>query len=127
MIGHRLPPLFERHRDDVAKLVAEHKSNALALDLSELNQLIPGLPGHLLDVLRETQAWLHSGGSRFSQLRSVYEAAEQSRKGDRARLNSRFGGQQRRADWSAQQHPLAEPLHFRWRNVCRLLNDLEQA
>ena len=32
---------------------------------------------------------------------------------------------QRRAEWDNEKHPLAEPLHYRWGNVKRMLMDLE--
>jgi hypothetical protein len=113
-----------RHRDDVAKMVAEHATDAMKLDLSALSAMAPGLPGYLSEVLAETQKWL-SGRQRVDSLQEVYCIAEVRRKGARARLANNLGGQNRRAEWSAEEHPLAEPLHFRWGNVRRLLNDLE--
>ena len=119
-------PGTSRHHDNVKELVAEHSEDALALDLSVLSVLVPTLPGSLKDVLSETQKWLVSNRQRVSSLRDVYQKAEVQRKGARARLASNMGGVRRRAEWNAEQHPLAEPLHFRWGNVCRLLNDLEK-
>jgi hypothetical protein len=106
-------------------MVAEHMADATRLDLSALNPIAPGLPGYLMDVLTETQKWLLSGRQRVDSLQDVYRTAEVRRKGLRARLANNLGGQSRRAEWSAEDHPLAEPLHFRWGNVRRLLNDLE--
>lgn len=118
-------PRTTRHRDDVAKMVAELGADAIKLDLSALNAMAPGLPAYLLDVLAETQKWLVSGRQQLESLQDVYRTAEVRRKGARARLANNLGGQSRRAEWSAEEHPLAEPLHFRWGNVRRLLNDLE--
>jgi hypothetical protein len=112
------------HRVDAQKLVAEYGKDAQALDISVLNTLVPGLPEYLVDVLRETQKWLLSGRQRVVGLRDVYQLAEVQRKGSRARLASNLGGQRRRAEWNAEDHPFAEPLHFRWGNVRRLLSDL---
>ena len=114
-----------RHRDDVRKLVAEHSDDARALDLSELHGFVPGLPDYLANVLSQTQKWLSSGTQNVSPLRDVYQEAEIQRKGARARLANTLGGQRRRAEWIAEDHPLAEPLHFRWGNVRRLLTDLK--
>jgi hypothetical protein len=105
--------------------VAAHGVAAKALDISALKTLVPGLPSYLIDVLSETQKWLQSSQQKVDGLRDVYQRAEVQRKGVRARLASNLGGQGRRADWSAEKHPLAEPLHFRWDNVRRLLSDLE--
>jgi len=113
-----------RHRDDVKKLVAEQGVDASELDLSALNALVPDLPSYLRDVLAETQKWVVSGRQRVDNLRDVYQKAEDNRKGSRARLADNMGGRGRRAVWSAQDHSLAEPLHFRWGNVRRLLNDI---
>ena len=114
-----------RHRDDVRKLVAEHAEDAKALDLSELRGFVPDLPVYLANVLLQTQKWLSSGAQNISPLHDVYEEAEVGRKGSRARLANTLGGKRRRAEWSAEDHPLAEPLHFRWGNVRRLLTDLK--
>lgn len=118
-------PRTTRHRDDVAKMVSEQGADAMKLELSALNVTAPGLPGYLIDVLAETQKWLLSGRQRVDGLQDVYRTAEIRRKGARARLANNLGGQNRRAEWDPLKHPLAEPLHFRWGNVCRLLNDLE--
>ena len=58
-------------------------------------------------------------------LLDVYARAEISRKNDRARLASTQFGVDRRMEWQAERHGLAEPLHYRWGNVKRLLRDLE--
>jgi len=113
------------HRDDLAKMVSDQGIDAIKLDLSALNAITPELPGYLLDVLTETQKWLVSDRQRVDSLQDVYRTAEVRRKGARARLANNLGGQNRRAEWEAKKHPLAEPLHFRWKNVCGLLNDLE--
>jgi hypothetical protein len=113
------------HRNDLAKMVSDQGTDAIKLDLSVLNAMTPNLPGYLLDVLTETQKWLISDRQRVDSLQDVYRTAEVRRKGARARLANNLGGQNRRAEWEALKHPLAEPLHFRWGNVRRLLIDLE--
>ena len=113
------------HRDDLAKMASDQGTDAIKLDLSALNAMTPDLPGYLLDVLTETQKWLVFDRKRVDSLQDVYRIAEVRRKGARARLANNLGGQNRRAEWEALKHPLAEPLHFRWGNVRRLLNDLE--
>ena len=118
-------PATTLHRVDTQRQVAVHGVAAKALDISALKTLVPGLPSYVTEVLSETQKWLQSGQQKVDGLRDVYQRAEVQRKGVRARLASNLGGQGRRADWSAEKHPLAEPLHFRWGNVRRLLNDLE--
>ena len=85
---------------------------------------MPALPDYLEAVLYATQKWLLSGGVRVAGLRDPYFRAEERRKGSRARLANSLNGKYRRAEWRAEEHPLAEPLHFRWGNVCRLLADL---
>jgi len=113
-----------RHREDVRKMVAEFGNDAMALDMAELRSLVPGLSGYLADVLVQTHKWLHAGKDAVAPLRDIYQLAEVERKGSRARLAANLGGRRRRAEWSAADHPLAAPLHFRWQNVCRLLIDL---
>lgn len=115
------------HRVNTQEMVLKNGAAAKSLDISALNAMVPGLPGYLTDVLSETQKWLQSGHQKVDSLRDVYQIAEVHRKGARARLARNLGGQDRRAQWNAEKHPLAEPLHFRWGNVRRLLNDLEPA
>ena len=112
-------------RDHLRTLIEIYGDNARALDLKALENLVPDLPSHLLNVLRATQDWLRVQQSDLSELRAVYANAEQARKGLRARLPDNVAGRQRRAEWDPQQQPLAVPLHYRWSNVRRLMTDLQ--
>ncbi len=112
------------HHDHLQKLVATYGEDAKALDMAALKLLVPGLPDYLDTVLHETQIWLQSGRVQIAGLREAYFRAEFKRKGLRARLANSLAGKHRRAEWSVEEHPLAEPLHFRWNNVRRLLTDL---
>ena len=60
-------------------------------------------------------------------LHETYEAAERRRKGRRARLVRSIAGREKRQEWLPTEHPVAEPLHYRWRQVRRLLLDLQAA
>ncbi len=113
-----------RHRDHLDEMVTVHGKAALGLDIDQLKTLIPGLSTELLDVLIATQQWLNSKTSAFTVLQHVYANAESRRKGPRARLAGSLAGQKRRTEWESDEHPLAEPLHYRWRNVRTLLTDL---
>ncbi len=105
-------------------MVAENGKDATKLDLPALDVLVPDITNHLRNVILETQKWVISGRQRVEDLREVYAAAEINRKQNRARLTSDFGGRSRRNEWSAEDQTLAQPLHFRWDNVKRLLIDL---
>lgn len=113
-----------RHRDHLDEMVALYGKEARALDTEQLKALFPGLSTHLRAVLSATQQWLNSKTSALIELQPVYATAELQRKGTRARLASSLAGQKRRAEWESDEHPLAEPLHYRWRNVRTLLTDL---
>lgn len=113
-----------RHREDVKKMLAEQGKEASKLDLFALDDLVPDMSSYLRNVLSETQKWVISGQQRVEDLRDVYSAAEFDRKKQRSRLANNLGGRSRRAEWSAEDQTLAQPLHFRWGNVRRLLIDL---
>ena len=114
----------QSHRAHLKEMIYKHKREALDLDIEALDQDAPqSLPSRILDVLRETQRWLQRDSSCLD-LRSVYERAEIRRKGRRARLARTLAGQERRVEWNSENYPLAEPLHYRWGNVKRLLGDL---
>ena len=105
-------------------MIETYGDDARALDLMALGRLVPDLPRHLWTVLRATQDWLGAQELDLGGLRAVYATAEQARKGLRARLPDNVAGRQRRAEWDPQLQPLAVPLHYRWSNVRRLMNDL---
>ena len=114
------------HRARLAELVEAEGGDARHLDLDALDLLLPGLPDNLRRVLSATRAWLASGRTDPGSLRECYEGAEGARKGDRARLPDTVGGRKRRAEWDPEQHRPAQPLHYRWSNVRRLLADLHR-
>ncbi len=118
--------MSRQHRDHLQQLVQEHRSKALKLDVTAVQQDAPyPMPASILDVVTETQRWLRSGRD-YTQLRPVYEEIELRRKGQRARLSRTLASRERRAEWNTETspHPLAEPLEYRWRNMQRLLGDL---
>jgi hypothetical protein len=116
------------HRNHLPKIVEEHASRASRVELATLGDDIASrIPTSLVDVLRETLDWLASGAHNLMALHPVYERAECSRKGQRARLPNTLNGRDRRMEWDYEKHSRGEPLHYRWPNVSRLLSDLWEA
>jgi hypothetical protein len=112
------------HRDALPAVVEAHQQAALQLNQQSLLDDVGGLPEVVVTVLTETLAWLAAGGGDPAPLRVPYAAAERARKRQRARLTDDLSGRERRLEWENTQHTLAEPLHFRWGNVQRLISDL---
>jgi hypothetical protein len=112
-------------QDHLRTMIETYGGDARALDLAELSELLPDLSDHLCAVLRATQDWLKAKQVDFAPLRSVYAVAEQARKGLRARLPDNVAGRQRRAEWDPLLQPLAEPIHYRWKNIRQLMTDLQ--
>lgn len=112
-----------KHRDNLPKVLDAHGSTASRLDPGKLLQDAVTIPPVLREVVEQTLAWLASGARDPMALLEAYEHAECFRKQQRARL-SRVFGESRRLEWDNDRHPLAEPLHYRWRQVSGLLNDL---
>lgn len=115
------------HRGHLRQMIELYGHDARPIDLNGLSALLPNLSDHLSRVLSETHDWLTAGDPDPGVLYETYAKAERSRKGLRARLPDNVAGRQRRAEWDPHQHPLAEPLHYRWPNVRRLLADLQAA
>ena len=113
------------HQDHLEKMIALHGHDAGDLDLKALSDYLPNLPEDLSDVLSKTLDWVAVGDTDPSALSETYSKAECNRKGLRARLPDTVAGRQRRAEWDPKEHRLAEPLHYRWPNVRRLLTDLQ--
>jgi hypothetical protein len=126
-IAHAKDGLSEStiHRSHLRQMIETYGHDARAIDLKALSALLPSLSSDLSRVLSETLGWLAAGGSDPGALYEAYAKAERGRKGLRARLPNNVAGRQRRAEWDPHQHPLAEPLHYRWPNVRRLLADLQ--
>lgn len=104
--------------------VAELGPSALRLDIQALHQTFPTLPNDLITVLTATRDWLAARAKPVDVLLEPYSHAEHARKTLRARLPDREAARKRRADWVAEDHPRATPLHYRWFTVRRLLTDL---
>jgi hypothetical protein len=123
--GRTMP---KTHRARLRAVLADFKSDALGLEIPAMVSDAPSrLNGGILKVLTSTQEWLRGPKREFMDLRDVYTEAEQRRKGRRARLVATLGGRERRAEWLPQKHTPAEPLHYRWPKVKRLLQDLGAA
>lgn len=121
-------PTETTHRDHLLAVMKEHAEQALAVEVQKLSTSVPNLnvSMELMTVLTSTQEWLKQGNhSRLSaSLEEAYRRAEVRRKGVLARLSTSQSGVTRRSEWTPQGHALAEPLHYRWRNVKRMLSDL---
>jgi hypothetical protein len=115
----------DRHRAYLKTILKRHQQQALELDIPVLEQDVSAVPQYFLEVLKATQRWLCAPQDPMKLL-DIYAATERRRKGSRARLVATPLGRQRRAEWSNEQHPLAEPLHYRWARVYRMLSDLEE-
>jgi hypothetical protein len=117
------------HRRHLPEVIAEYREEAMELDIDGVRRdVADGINQNILTVLLETQAWLRRSRSPLEDLHHIYEEAELGRKDrSRARLAKTIAGRQRRAEWVAEEHPLATPLHYRWGNVRRPLMDLQSA
>ncbi|ABB33275.1 hypothetical protein GeomeDRAFT_2240 [Geobacter metallireducens RCH3] len=115
------------HRKQILKTIPQYITPAKNLDISSVEQDIPGIPPQFTTLLRETQLWLNKGGHNYLDLLEVYQKAEIRRKGTRSRLPSTPAAKKRRAEWGIEDNTLAEPLSYRWYNVRRILSDLRSA
>jgi len=113
------------HQDHLEEMMDLHGHDAGDIDLNVLSDLLPDLPDDLSSVLSETLSWLSVGDPDPLALAEAYSKAEHNRKGQRARLPDTVAGRQRRTEWNPDEQRLAEPLHYRWPNVRRLLTDLQ--
>ena len=113
------------HQDHLEEMIELHGHDAGDVDLNALSDFLPNLPEDLSGVLSETLDWVAVGDPDPSALSETYSKAEHNRKGLRARLPDTVAGRQRRAEWDPDEHRPAEPLHYRWPNVRRLLTDLQ--
>ena len=114
----------DRHRSYLREVMSAYRSDALDLDIPAMLFDVPGIPGTFREVLEQTQLWVKKGSMNTAELQFLYEKAETRRKGQRARLSKTLAGRNRRAEWDPQEQTLAEPLHYRWFQVRRLLTDL---
>jgi hypothetical protein len=115
-----------RHRDRLITMIGTHGDVAVKLDIVGLETDIGALPPRLHAVIAATKSWLASGRTDPSELFEVYCRAE-ARKGPKARLAQTPSGRSRRAEWSTDDHVLADVLHYRWAQVRTLLSDIAVA
>jgi hypothetical protein len=120
---HRPQP--DLHRAALKEAIAVWGRQASQLDMDLFLEDMGNLPISVETVLKKSWEWVRKSNSDPMVLKEVYARAEISRKGDRARLSDNQFGVDRRMEWQAENHPRAEPLHYRWGNVKRLLRDLE--
>ncbi len=120
-------PTPEIHREYLKKIIELYSDDALSLDVRSVEKEMPQLiKSRIINVLYSTQQWL-KGARNPSELLELYRQIELARKGQRARLADNLAGQLRRAEWMPENHPLAQPLSYRWGNVQRLLADLRDS
>lgn len=117
-------PTDRRHRNHLSGVLNRFSDMGRKLDHDALREDLPGLPLYLHDVLDMTLNWLKKPKNPLA-LRDVYAKAEEMRKGRRARLPGSLSAKERRAEWQPEDQTLAEPIHYRWPNVVRLLKDLK--
>jgi len=117
-----------RH-DSLKELVGQYGGEALKLNIEETLIDFPELNGKkIMNVLRDTKSWLKDGGKKPQRLQRCYEAAEFARKGPvRVKLPNTPHARERRREWSINKdnRKKSEPLHYRWKNVRRLLMDMQ--
>lgn len=118
-------PQGDHHRADLRDAVERWGAQARRLDINLFLGDVGHLPSPVEEVLRKSLTWICSGAKNPMPLLDAYGRAEISRKGNRARLANNQFGVDRRMEWQGHLHPKAEPLHYRWSNVKRLLRDLE--
>ncbi|MGY4348926.1 hypothetical protein ACVWXM_005393 [Bradyrhizobium sp. GM7.3] len=112
------------HRDHLSATIASWGKKAAALNLDAFYKEVGDLTGAVNKVISETHEWVRKGGHDPMQLLETYSRAERFRKQDRTRLSDNQFGIDRRLEWQAEKHGIAEPLHYRWSNIKRLLGDL---
>ncbi len=119
-------PASQMRRRHLRRVADEHRALACALDIHALEHDMGRLSPRLLAVLADTQRWLGSASADERALWPVYAQAE-ARKGARARLADTLDGRNRRLEWAADARPPAAGLHYRWKQVADLLDDLAVA
>ncbi len=113
------------HRAALPGVVADWGAHAAALDWAAFEEDMQSFSTPVREALAATLDWIRCGSSDPLELEPAYRRAEEYRKQRRARLARTHDGVERRLEWSNEEHGAAEPLHYRWRNVKRLLADLE--
>ena len=113
-----------KHRDAVEHLIDEYGQNALKLNIADVPNDAVKIDDTILQVLNQTQAWLRDGKRDLSQLYEIYCKAESKRKGNRARLPKNLSARTKRLEWLPEEHPQAQPLHYRWAVARGFVTDL---
>ncbi|MEI8040781.1 MAG: DUF6361 family protein [Verrucomicrobiota bacterium] len=103
----------------------EHGARAAHCDIVAIARLIPGIPGYVLEVLRQTCEFVRNAKPQaYLDLLNCYKISEVRRKGSqRARLEQTPRSRQRRFEWDPDRHNV-DPLHYRWRVVESIRADL---
>ncbi|MGG5823637.1 DUF6361 family protein [Falsiroseomonas sp. HW251] len=112
------------HADKLEKALENFARRAHRLDLAAMAEDVGALPGVVQRVLKETHSWLVSGAGDPELLFDAYAAAEERRKGPLARLPPTLNGARRRGEWDRDHHPEPTELHYRWKRVRQLVEDL---
>lgn len=113
------------HLNYLEKLRLEHRTDALALDLNDLESDLQQadrrqqIDKQLIGLLRRIQEWSDKGGD-FDQLTPPFLAREINLKNSRAMLAP--AAAKRRELWTITD--AAQPLNYRWSVVSRFLKDL---
>jgi hypothetical protein len=115
------------HRDALKDLIDEFGAEARKLDIPRVLRDFPVLNRKkIIEVVAETKSWLAGGGKKPDLLRACLEKAELIRKGPvKAKLPNTPFSKKRRQEWSLNKGNKSEPIHYRWKNVQRLLMDLQ--
>lgn len=111
-------------RDLLVSHFEKYADSAGRCDLDAAEQLLPELPVHVRNVLRETRAYVRAGQpQKFMALHASYQTSEYQRKRGRARLPLTESAKVRRTEWIPARHNTT-PLHYRWQIVYQMLEDL---
>ena len=112
------------NRDAIEFMIEEYGRDALKLNVEDIRLDADSVDPQILAVLHQTQSWLRRGDRDLSVLFDVYCNAETKRKGRRARLPKTLLAAEKRLEWKAEEHPAAQPLHYRWSIARGFLRDL---
>ena len=113
-----------KNRDALEHLIGEHGHDGLKLNVAKIQDDAAKMDAKILEVLDRTQTWLRRGNRDVSELYQVYCDAESKRKDKRARLPKTLFAREKRLEWSPEEHPSAQPLHYRWDVARSFLRDL---
>jgi len=112
------------NRDALENLIGEYGRDGLKLNVGKIQDDAAKMDTKILEVLDRTQTWLRHGNKDVTELYQVYCDAESKRKGKRARLPKTLFAREKRLEWLPDEHPVAQPLHYRWDVARSFLEDL---